>query len=96
MKKAHILKKREAKWKASLPPITSDNADDYPIGNPYKKWTKAELTEIARMAKENREANPMSEETKVWVEKLQIEGGLENEAAELQRKKQQVRRLFFK
>ncbi len=96
MRKEHIRKKKEAKWKASLPPITSDNVDDYPIGNPYKEWTKADLTRIARMAKENRKANPISEERSAWIEKLEIEGRLENEAAELRRKKQQVRNLFFK
>lgn len=51
MKKAHILKKQEARFLKRLRPVTEENIDTYPIGNPYKKWGKVEMEKMSEAVK---------------------------------------------
>lgn len=94
MKKAHILKKKEARLLERMGPVTEDNLYDYPIGNPFKKISKAEMKEVRKVITEHR--NNQTPEQKAALETLAEKYRKEDENLILREKRKQVRRLFFK
>jgi len=93
MTKKHILKKKETKLWKRIGPVTDENIDDYPMGNPYGSGpSKADLKWARKMRIENR-AKRTPEEIemhRVFVERIMAEGKAEAERNEMIR----IRNIF--
>lgn len=82
-------------WKR-IGPVTEDNMDTYPIGNPFKKMTKKKIEEIGNFIKKYREENPMSDEDKQRRLELQEKYIAEDKISEEKRKQLRIKRIFIK
>lgn len=96
MKKSHILKKKEARMWKRIGPVTEENMEDYPIGNPFKKTAKKEIEEMGTFIKKYREEHPMSDEDKQKMLDLQQKYIVEDRISEEKRKRLRIRRIFIK
>ncbi len=96
MKKAHILKKKEARFWERIGPVTEDNMDTYPIGNPFKKTTKKEIEEMGNFIREHRKNNPISDEKRQEILELQERFRLEDKQNEEKRKRLKIKKIFIK
>lgn len=102
MKKSHILKKKEklffSRLDESFGEITPENFDTYPMGNPFRKTTKAKLTYVRDFMQERRAL--MTPEDKQRMEEIRQKYILEDQPQvekQIQKeKREKVRRLFFK
>lgn len=96
MKKAHILKKQEARFWKRMGPVTEENMDTYPIGNPYKESSKSDIEELKEFIKRHREENPLSEDTKKELDEMCERLRKENAEAEVIRERKRIRKIFIK
>lgn len=96
MKKTHILKKKEARFWKKIGPVTEENMDTYPIGNPFKKTTKKELTEMGDWIKKYREENPLSAEDKERIKQMREKFIKEDKETNERMERQRIRKIFIK
>lgn len=100
MTKRHILKKKEAKFFKKLHkdfgPITDENALDFPIGNPFRQPSKNDVKQMRKFSQEHRKNNPISDETKEWINKYIEEVRIEQAIQDRKEKRRKVWRLFYK
>ena len=96
MKKSHILKKKERRLIEKLGPVTEENADTYPLGNPYRKTTKAELKAVGEWINQHKLNNPLTPEEIEEFDARHSKYIAEAERLKYLEQKRRVRKLFFK